>query len=312
MRERDATGDACFISPPAPLALRPYSGSPPDFGLIGGPTWLIGDAQSVGAGCRERYPDFEAHPLSSSLLCARKQAARNAPVELPSWYSAIKTKAKKEIPEQKRATLSLRSLVPPRAQWAAGTWESWNILSSPTGRSEMTTKGTVRKPSGGGEKFQPTTSLRYCTNATKFSNAPSARLRNSGNFLRSIFFVCSTPSQTAHHQYVETPKHDRVGRQLTAARTPGTASSSRSRKPFWRKTGTSHGASSSEYRSMMESIAWRRTSGVGARGEGDLPCGRRLRRKRPIVYVRKKSVEGGGRRRGCGEGGGDAPRFRRE
>lgn len=34
------------------------------------------------------------------------------------------------------------------------------------------------------------TSLLYPTKPTKFSNAPSARLRNSGNFLRSIFLVC--------------------------------------------------------------------------------------------------------------------------
>lgn len=38
-------------------------------------------------------------------------------------------------------------------------------------------------------------SLRYSTNASRFSRAPSARLLSSGNFLRSIFLDCTEPHQ---------------------------------------------------------------------------------------------------------------------
>lgn len=42
-----------------------------------------------------------------------------------------------------------------------------------------------------------TTSFRYWTNATKFSSAPSARERSSGNLLRSTFLICECASKRA-------------------------------------------------------------------------------------------------------------------
>lgn len=84
-----------------------------------------------------------------------------------------------------------------------------------------------------------TRSFLYCTKATKFSRAPSARNLNSGNFLRSIFLICmnNLTNQSASSKVRESGR--------TAARTPPILVSRRGNIPPVRKFGTSYSRSSS-------------------------------------------------------------------
>ena len=76
------------------------------------------------------------------------------------------------------------------------------------------------------------TSLRYPTNATKFSNPPSARLLNSGDFFLSIFLIwIGSISVSIDATRVN---HDNG---LTTARIPGIALSNRAKNAAARNTG---------------------------------------------------------------------------
>lgn len=77
-------------------------------------------------------------------------------------------------------------------------------------------------------------SFRYPTNATRFSRAPSARWRRSGNLLRSIFLICGGRRKVSDGSEQRGREQER-----TAPRTPPTRFSNSARTPPCLNTGMS-------------------------------------------------------------------------